>query len=134
MIFALQGHADRLGPPQATDGPEHPRRVPANNVSYFKTHRRHMDYATYRRKGRPIGSGVTESAVKLFNKRVKGTEKFWSIPGVESILSLRALWLSQDDRWAHYWNTRPAYSKAAINCHGPCATKAWERRMIAKDE
>ncbi len=113
MIVTLQAHADRLGPPQATDGPEHPRRVLANNVGYFTAHRRHMDYPTYRRKGWPVGSGVTESAVKLFNKRVKGTEQFWSIPGVESILSLRALWLSQDDRWARYWNTRPAYSKAA---------------------
>ncbi len=113
VIVALQRHADRLGPPQATDVPEHPRRVLANNVGYFTTHRHHMDYPTYRRKGWPIGSGVTESAVKLFNKRVKGTEQFWSIPGVESILSLRALWLSQDDRWSRYWNTRPAYSKAA---------------------
>jgi hypothetical protein len=110
VIVTLQRHADRLGPPQATDGPEHPRRVLANNVGYFTTHRRHMDYPT---KGWPIGSGVTESAVKLFNKRVKGTEQFWSIPGVESILALRALWLSQDDRWSRYWNTRPAYSKAA---------------------
>ena len=106
-------HADRLGPPQASDGPDHPRRVLANNVGYFQTHRDHMDYPTYRRKGWPIGSGVAESAVKLFNKRVKGTEQFWSLPGVESILSLRALWLSQDDRWARYWNTRPAYRKAA---------------------
>ena len=113
VIATLQRHADCLGPPQATDGPEHPRRVLANNVGYFTTHRHHMDYPTYRRKGWPIGSGVTESAVKLFNKRVKGTEQFWSIPGVESILSLRALWLSQDDRWARYWNTRPAYSMAA---------------------
>jgi len=64
----------------------------------------------------PIGSGVTESAVKQFNPPkadVKGTEQFWSVPGVESILSLRALWLSQDGRWERYWNTRPAYSKAA---------------------
>ena len=33
-----------------------------------------MDYPTFRRKGWPIGSGVTESAVNQFNKRVKGTE------------------------------------------------------------
>jgi hypothetical protein len=85
----------------------------ASNVNYFKTHRHHMDYPTFRQKGWPIGSGVTESAVKQFNKRVKGTEPFWSVPGVESILSLRALGLSQDDRWGKYWNTRPAYSKAA---------------------
>jgi hypothetical protein len=113
VIAILKTHADRLGPPQESDGPDHPRRVLANNVGYFQTHRHHMDYPTYRRKGWPIGSGVTESAVKLFNKRVKGTEQFWSLPGVESILSLRALWLSQDDRWKRYWNTRPAYSKAA---------------------
>jgi hypothetical protein len=113
VIAALQTQAERLGPPQAGDGPEHPRRVLANNVGYFQTHRRHMDYPTYRRKGWPIGSGVTESAVKQFNKRVKGTEQFWSLPGVEAILSLRAQWLSQDDRWRRYWDARPAYAKAA---------------------
>ena len=113
VIATLKTHAERLGPPQTCDGPDHPRRVLATNVGYFQTHRHHMDYPTFRRKGWPIGSGVTESAVKQFNKRVKGTEQFWSVPGVESILSLRALWLSQDGRWERYWNTRPAYSKAA---------------------
>ena len=113
VIATLKVHAERLGPPEESDGPDHPRRVLANNVSYFETHRHHMDYPTFRHKGWPIGSGVTESAVKQFNKRVKGTEQFWSVPGVESILSLRALWLSQDGRWERYWNTRPAYSKAA---------------------
>lgn len=113
VIGILKTHADRLGPPQRSDGPEHPRRVLANNVGYFKTHRHHMDYPRYRAKGWPIGSGVTESAVKLFNKRVKGTEQFWSLPGAESILSLRALWLSQDARWERYWDTRPAYRAAA---------------------
>jgi len=60
-------------------------------MDYFQTHRHLMDYATFRRKGWPIGSGVTESAVKQFNKRVKGTEQFWSVPAVETILSLRTL-------------------------------------------
>ena len=113
VIATLQQHAERLGPPRAGDGSEHPRRVLANNVGYFQTHRRHMDYPTYRRKGWPIGSGVTESGVKQFNKRVKGTEQFWSLAGVETILALRALWLSQDDRWQCYWDTRPAYQKTA---------------------
>src|SRR3989304_4569192 len=99
--------------PAPGEGGAHPRRGLASNVGYFQTHRHHMDYPTFRRKGWPIGSGVTESAVKQFNKRVKGTEQFWSMPGVESILSLRALWLSQDGRGERYWNTRPAYSKAA---------------------
>ena len=113
VMVSLRDHAHRLGPPQACDGPEHPRRVLATNVGYFTNHRHHMDYPTYRRQGWPIGSGVTESAVKLFNKRVKGTEQFWSIPGVESILALRALWVSQDERWSRYWNNRPAYPRAA---------------------
>jgi len=113
VIAILRTHADRLGPPRDSDGPNHPRRVVSNNVGYFEKHRHHMDYPTYRRKGWPIGSGVTESAVKQFNKRVKGTEQFWSEPGVETILSLRAMWLSQDDRWTRYWKNRPAYTKAA---------------------
>lgn len=113
VIATLKRHADRLGPPQPGDGSDHPRRVLANNVGYFETHRHHMDYPTFRRKGWPIGSGVTESAVKQFNKRVKGTEQFWSLPGVEAILSLRGLWLSQDGRWERYWNSRPAYAMAA---------------------
>lgn len=114
VISALKGHAQRLGPPQESDGPDHPRRVLANNVGYFQNHRHHMDYPRYRAKGWPIGSGVTESGVKLFNKRVKGTEQFWSLNGAESILSLRALWLSQDGRWERYWNTRPAYRPVRV--------------------
>jgi hypothetical protein len=113
VITQLHRQAERLGPPQASDGPDHPRRVVANDVGYFEAHRHHMDYPRYRAKGWPIGSGVTESGVKQFNKRVKGTDQFWSEPGVEAILALRSLWLSDDDRWDRYWNTRPAYRKAA---------------------
>jgi hypothetical protein len=114
VIVNLKEHSERLGPPQESDGPDHPRRVVANNVGYFQGHRHHMEYQKYRAKGWPIGSGLVESAVKLFNKRVKGTEQFWSLDGVESILSLRAMWLSQDDRWTRYWNTRPAYGAARM--------------------
>jgi len=113
VIALLKTHADHLGPARESDGPDHPPRVPANNVGYFQTHRRHMDDPAYRKKGWPIGSGVTESAVKQFDKRVKETEQFWNLSGVESILSLRALWLSQDGRWERYWNSRTAYSMAA---------------------
>jgi len=106
-------------------------RVLANKVGYFQTHRAQMDYPTYRRNGWPIGSGVTAAAVKLFNKRVKGTEPFWSLPGVEAILSLRALWLSPDDRWSRYWNTRPAYAKAAQSVTDPTSAKGRAARRGA---
>jgi hypothetical protein len=92
-----------FGPVRPSDPDGHPRRVLWENLTYLKRHQGQMDYPRYRSRGWPIGSGVTESGVKLFNKRVKGTEQFWNEKGVESILALRALWLSQDRRWQHYW-------------------------------
>lgn len=109
VIEALSGHARRLGEPRAADPPQHPRRVLHQNVGYFTRHRTHMDYPAYRANGWPIGSGETEAGVKQFNKRVKGTEQFWTEAGIEPILCLRAAWLSQDDRWQRYWSSRPAY-------------------------
>jgi hypothetical protein len=71
-----------------------------------------MHYDEYRRKGWPIGSANVEAGVKCFNQRVKGTEQFWRQEGVEAILALRALWMSQDQRWDRYWANRPAYAFA----------------------
>ena len=103
LLRWLQRQCQRLGRIRETDPEGHPRRVLGENLTYLQRHGHQMDYPRYRARGWPIGSGVTESGVKLFNKRVKGTEQFWNEAGVESILALRALWLSQDDRWHHYW-------------------------------
>ena len=109
VIAELSAQSQQLGPPTDADPPGCPRRVLANNVAYFTTHQDHMNYPEDPRRGWPIGSGETEAAVKQFNKRVKGTEQFWSTDGVEAILGLRALWISQDDRWQRYWENRAAY-------------------------
>jgi hypothetical protein len=109
VIEVLAEHSQRLGEPQAEDPPQHPRRVLHQNVGYFTRHAAHMDYPRYRARGWPIGSGETEASVKQFNKRVKGTEQFWTPAGIEPIFCLRAAWVSQDDRWEHYWDNRPAY-------------------------
>jgi hypothetical protein len=111
VIETLSEHSVRLGEPQPSDPPQHPRRVLQQNVGYFTRHREHMDYPRYRANGWPVGSGETEASVKQFNKRVKGTEQFWVEEGIEPILSLRAAWVSQDDRWQRYWQNRPAYVK-----------------------
>ena len=103
LLRYLIRQTQALGPPRACDPEGHPRRVVAENLSYLQRHRAQMDYPRYRAQGWPIGSGVTESGVKLFNKRVKGTEQFWSHAGAEAMLCLRALWLSNDGRWDHYW-------------------------------
>lgn len=99
----LERQTRTLGAAREGDGAEHPRRVMSENLTYVRRHHRQMDYPRYRAHGWPIGSGVTESGVKLFNKRVKGTEQFWREEKVEAILALRALWLGQDERWQHYW-------------------------------
>ena len=112
VIELLAECARQLGPPQREDGPDHPRRVLHQNVGYFTHHRQHMNYPEYRRRGWPIGSGVIESGVKQFNKRVKGSDQFWNEPTLEPILAFRGLWLSQDKRWDLYWQNRPAYEAA----------------------
>ena len=109
LITWMKKEVEGLGPPQSADGPTHPREVLRQNIGYFEKHKDHMRYDEYRRKGWPIGSGNVEAGVKCFNKRVKGTEQFWTKPGAECILALRALWMSQDQRWNHYWTCRPAY-------------------------
>lgn len=103
IIRWIKKKAHALGKPRDCDPAEHPRRVIWENLTYLERHQKQMDYPAYRARGWPIGSGVTESGVKLFNKRLKGTEQFWNESGAESMLALRALWLSQDDRWNHYW-------------------------------
>jgi hypothetical protein len=113
ILKELHKQAEKMGPVQASDGREHPRRVLHQNVGYFTAHRGQMDYPAYRARGWPIGSGAVEAGVKQFNKRVKGTEQFWNEQTLEPILALRGLWLSQDERWSKYWQTRPAYQRAA---------------------
>lgn len=105
---AIEKLSERAGPPQASDPLDHPRRVLKQNAGYFKRHAEHMNYPAYRKRGWPIGTGMTEAGVKQFNKRVKGTEQFWHCRGVEPILALRAAWLSDDDRWDHYWSHQNA--------------------------
>ena len=49
-----------------------------------------MRYAEYRQAGLPITSCHMESTIKRINRRIKGTEKFWSCDGGEAILQLVA--------------------------------------------
>ena len=109
VVRVLAEESAQLGEPRADDPPQHPRRVLHQNVGYFTRHRDHMNYPEYRRRGWPIGSGVTEAGVKQFNKRVKGSDQFWNEAGIEPILTLRGAWVSQDERWDRYWANRPAY-------------------------
>jgi hypothetical protein len=108
VVEAVSAHARRLGEPQPAGPPQHPRRVPSRTVGHLTRHQDHTRYPAYRANGWPIGSGETEAAVKQFDPRVKRTEQFRREAGIEPILSLRAAWIGQDDRWHHYWDNRPA--------------------------
>jgi len=63
----------------------------ATEVNYFEERRDFMQYADFRRRGIPLGSGAVESAVRrVVNLRLKGPAIFWRVPHVEAMLHLRA--------------------------------------------
>lgn len=113
LLARLEELSTEAGKPQQTDPATHPRAVLARTKGYFQNHRGQVDYPAYRAKGWPIGSGITESGVKLFGKRVKGTEQFWNVPGAEAILALRSKWLSEDEESKYYWLGQGGKAKAA---------------------
>jgi hypothetical protein len=57
-----------------------------------------LDYATFRRRNLPVGSGAIESAIRrVINLRLKGNSMFWKEENAEGMLVLRGLVLSR--RW-----------------------------------
>jgi hypothetical protein len=77
---------------------------------YLRRHRRWMDYDGYRRRGLPIGSGVTEAACKtVFTQRFKRSGMRWHHESGQVILDLRVIHLSRiwDDAFAADLATRP---------------------------
>lgn len=95
---------------------------------YLWNYRRHMDYATYRSRGMPIGSGVTEAACKtVFTQRFKCSGMIWNrdddhdhrdprtkLTGARSVLTLRLAVLSRvwPDAFQAYLATQTISSKA----------------------
>jgi hypothetical protein len=71
-----------------------------------------MKYGEYRRDELPIPSCHVESAIQQVNRRVQGTEKFWSEDGAEAILPLRADLLSETDSLDAFWTRLAAESQA----------------------
>lgn len=69
-------------------------------INYLQCHGEagHLEYATFRRCGLPIGSGAIESAIRrVINLRLKGNSIFWKKENAEGMLALRGLVLSR--RW-----------------------------------
>lgn len=90
----LDAFQAKLGEPDETCGDDDPREVVRRARVYYGNQREKMNYPEYRRQGFPLTSSLMESTVKQVNRRVKGSEKFWSTPGGEALLALRAERLS----------------------------------------
>lgn len=94
-------------PVEPGDG-ANPHTIVSKVMTYLQNNAERMNYPEYRRQGLPVTSCLVESLIKQFNRRVKGSEKFWSRPeNAEAILQVRAALLSDDDRLAEHIRTRP---------------------------
>jgi hypothetical protein len=70
------------------------------DINYLERHGKagHLDYAKFRRRKLPVGSGAIESAIRrVINLRMKGNSIFWKEENAEGMLVLRGLVLSR--RW-----------------------------------
>ena len=108
VIPELERRQEELGLPTKDESETSPRRVVADTLRYLKNNQDQMKYDEYRRLGLPITSSHVESTVKQFNRRVKGTEKFWSEEGAEALLQLRADYLSETETMEKFWQEREA--------------------------
>lgn len=107
-IAELAQRQVELGTPPPDAKPTHPAEVVSRALGYLQRHKGRMRYAKYRQQGLPIVSSYVESAVKQFNYRVKGTEKFWREAGAEEMLQLRADFLSDGEPMPAFWQRRQA--------------------------
>jgi hypothetical protein len=103
ILRELAQRSRELGPPAQDDPATSPRRLVHEALTYLRNHQAFMNYAEYRRLGLPITSSLMESTVKQIGRRVKGTEKFWSEGGSESMLQLRADYLSDTAPMSEFW-------------------------------
>lgn len=107
IIDDLSEQQAKVGLPTEADAEGTPRRRIAETLGYLKNQKSRTKYAEYRRRGLPITSCYIESTIKQINRRVKGTEKFWSSVA-EEILQLTADHISETDHMLAFWSDRPS--------------------------
>ena len=106
ILPELQRRAAELGEPPVGAAATDPRVLVSAAVTYLGNNAARMRYDAYRRAGLPIMTAAVESAIKRINRRVKGSEKFWSEPGAEAVLQLRADYLSETEPMEAFWAER----------------------------
>ena len=116
LQFPLTRAKAASGEPAKSAPESDPRRIIASACTYVTNNIDKMDYPRYRKLGLPTSSAPVESRTRQFNRRVKGTEKFWTEEGAEAVLQVRAAYLSQDGRAECNWAMpRPRYRAVGRN-------------------
>jgi hypothetical protein len=112
ILAELEERSAALGSPPSECADSDPRKLVFESLRYLKNNTDRMRYDDYRRQGLPIMTSAVESAIKMMNKRVKGSEKFWSEQGAEAILQLRADHLSETEAMNQFWEAREAQTSS----------------------
>ena len=112
ILPELEERSAALGSPSAECTDSDSRRLVFESLRYLKNNADRMRYDHYRRQGLPIMTSAVESVIKMINKRVKGSEKFWSEPGAEAILQLRADCLGETETMSRFWFAREAQASS----------------------
>jgi hypothetical protein len=72
------------------------------SINYLKKYRKHMDFAERRKRGEPIGSGITEAGCKvIFNQRLKQSGMRWHRSTGQHIVDLRTA--QRSGIWTTIW-------------------------------
>jgi len=116
VIDALHQHRSRLGEPPQEAATSDPRLRVHRAWVYLTNNAAHMDYPAYRQAGLPITSSHIESTVKLINRRIKGSEKFWLQEASEAVLQLKADYLSASQPFHKFWR-RWQLEQSGSNCY-----------------
>jgi len=103
VIAELADQQTALGKPPQDASPSDPWYRIHRALTYFTNNASHMNYSQYCRDGRPITSSHIESTVKLINRRIKGSEKFWLKTASECVLQLRADHLCDSKPLKSFW-------------------------------
>jgi hypothetical protein len=112
ILSELESRSAELGSPPSECIDSDPRNLVFESLRYLRNNAARMGYDEYRRQGLPIMTSAVESVIKMINKRVKGSEKFWSEPGAEAILQLRADYLSDTEPMSRFWLAREAQASS----------------------
>lgn len=88
------------------------RKAVAAALSYIRTRRNKMRYASAYAAKLTIGSGATEGTCGLMQLRVKRRGQSWEVPGLRGVLTLRGLVLS--GRWDTAWRVYAARHRREV--------------------